>query len=199
MGSQITHIVYGKKIFDRIGGHDWHDFVIGTVFPDIRYIAKLKRDDTHIYNTSEDQIPRNNSFNAGFYTHCFVDEKRESLLASYGLYNLIPRDYLHVTAVQLLEDTITYPLFNDWKSICQILKDISEEEKTYGVSHEVIRGWHDELSNYMEKGPSEELWESLLTDIEIPSVTAKQIATLASSFTAEEKICDMIREVYKAI
>lgn len=198
MASQITHIVYGKKIFDRMADSNWHDFVIGTVFPDIRYLAKLDRNSTHIFHTKEINIPKKNSFKAGFYTHCFVDEKREEILQSLGMYKLIPHDYLHATAIKMLEDYFNFPLFADWKSIITILEDTLSEEESYGVDKVTVKSWHAGIQQYINVGPTEASWESVLVDI-IPEVTAKQIAKKAWELKQDQSICDILKKVYSLI
>ncbi len=198
MASQITHIVYGKKIFDRHQNLNWHDFVLGTVFPDIRYLAKLDRDSTHVYGTSEINIPTDNSFQSGVYTHCFIDERRNHILKSLGMYELIPHDYLNLTAIKMVEDSITFPLFDDWGKIITILDDIVVEQKKIGVSTKNIHEWQTGLQRYIRSHPCENSWEKALVDI-LPYATAKQIAIQATKLQQSKQICDILKEVYKKI
>ncbi len=129
MANQIAHVVYGRKIFDRLNADlDWSEFVIGTTFPDIRCIAKIDRDKTHHFNTSESNIPLENSFNAGFYTHSFIDEKRKNFIKTKGVYRYIPKDRIGVSALKLIEDEVLYNKYKDWLQLIKAYDNFNEQE-----------------------------------------------------------------------
>ncbi len=162
MASQIAHVVYGKKIFDRLTSFSWPDFVVGTLFPDIRYVAKVERDKLHKFGTSEESIPRGNSFEAGMYVHWLIDEKREKFIVERGLYELLPKgNYMHAS-LKLVEDELLYDTFGDWSKIIRILDYYPEEEMGYGINKETGEYWHELLKKYFQKKPQPSTFRELI-------------------------------------
>lgn len=199
MASEITHIVYGKKLFDRNSLVDWPKFVVGTIFPDIRYIAKVDRDLLHTYGTSEENIPTTNAFESGKYVHCLIDEKREAYIKSRGIYELIPLNNVSVSALKLVEDTVTYSLYSDWQSVIVSLDDIYEEELVHGITKEIVHRWHKFFQNYVKQTPGEKEWVELAKffgyEDEQSKVWLEQIKFIQSN----ENIMQIIKDTYNFI
>src|SRR5690554_5341584 len=145
MASQITHIVLGSKIFNRInnGDLDWHEFSVATIFPDIRSLANIDRDLVHVYNTSEDKIPKDRSFSAGMYVHSLVDEKRNSTLDELGIFETYRQQKYFNTALKLREDLLFYDEFTDWQQIKNFLNTVYEDELLIIKDESVVGEWHE--------------------------------------------------------
>src|SRR3990167_2043327 len=108
MASQITHIPYGKKALEQLfpsRSVDEKRFFLGTLFPDIRYQAGLKREQTHPQVLSPEKIQvLKNDFDFGIAVHVLVDHEREKYLRKSGIFNLISITPLTNGALKLIED-----------------------------------------------------------------------------------------------
>lgn len=86
MASQISHIAYGQKFLDRYLKNqeiDRKKFFVGTLFPDIRYLASLSRETNHVDNVDQTAIMHEkNDFQKGLLVHNFVDVEREKIIES---------------------------------------------------------------------------------------------------------------------
>jgi len=161
MAGEITHIVYGKKIFDRNKLTDWPKFLVGTIFPDIRYVANIDRGLLHDCNTSEALIPRINAFESGKYVHSLVDEKRDLFINSRNVYNFLPHQKSFSAALKLYEDALTYELFSGWQEVIDALDSTYEEAFVYGVNEKTVKKWHNFFKKYFKKKPDEKQWLEL--------------------------------------
>lgn len=199
MASQITHIVYGKKIFDRNQLSNWDDFVIGTVFPDIRYLAQIDRDLTHIYDTSEDKIPKDNSFKAGHYVHCLVDEKREEFLDSQDVYELLNATRLTGVALKFVEDEVVYDLFNQWQELQVTFDKVHDDQLILGIKHEDAKKWHGLIKQYISHIPNDDTYKHLAKLMGFPDQIIEALMKEISQIRQNDKVMEIIKATYQNI
>lgn len=77
MAAPITHLVLAEKIFDEdLSLFDRKEFLLGTLFPDIRYLKTIDHDKTHFNNLKITDLAGGNSFLAGAKFHSIVDDAR---------------------------------------------------------------------------------------------------------------------------
>lgn len=199
MAGQITHVVYGKKIFERLSGFSWPEFLIGTLLPDIRYVAKIDRDKLHEFNTSEGLIPKDNSFGAGMYVHWLVDEKREKFIVERGIYDLLPKGkYMHAS-LKLVEDELVYNRIGDWAEIVRILDNYPEEEMKYGISKETIESWHRFLKEYFQKRPNLSTWREMILGVGFDKRLAETILNQTKAINDNGEVIGIIKATWENI
>lgn len=200
MASQITHVVYGKKIFDRLDeGLNWSEFVIGTTFPDIRYLAKIDRNKLHYFNTSEGKIPKDNSFKAGLYTHSLVDEKREDFIEAEGVYEFVSRDWTGASACKLIEDEVLYDKYKQWKQLLKTFDNPSKEEFKLVSDRKAVERWHKFLLDYFKEKPTEEAWYKAIVLITSDESMAKKVIEETSRIKRNGRAMDIIKKTYENI
>jgi hypothetical protein len=151
MASQIAHIVYGNKVkikFLKKNNIDEKKYFIGNVFPDIRYLRVISRDETHPKNPELEKLQKiDDPFKLGVYTHSFVDWEREKTLKRLGMYDEVENETITKTAMKLVEDEILYPYYNNWKALSSYLEAILPEEESL-VPRNAILKWHNLLEQY---------------------------------------------------
>lgn len=200
MASEITHVVYGKKIFDRdTKGLDWEKFVIGALFPDIRYRAKIDRVITHQIDTEKEKMPTKDSFKAGLYSHLLVDDRRESFIKRKGIYDLLPRSRYNTTALKLIEDELVYNSFLGWSRVINALNKVLDEEVDYGIKKETVISWHKFLQKYFEWGPNERAWKNLIIYLGFDTEAAMEIIKQVRQVKKKKKVLDIIGGTIDAI
>lgn len=199
MASQITHVVYGKKIFDRQGGYSWPHFLIGTLFPDIRYVARIERDKLHGFNTSEEMIPKDSSFKAGMYVHWLVDEKREKFISDKGIYNLLPKEQYISASLKPVEDELLYDKIDNWEEVVDILGIYPEEEYALGIGKDTVELWHGLLKKYFQRKPDYSTWREMILSMgfskELSEIVLKQAKTIKDS----DKAIEIIKAAFEDI
>ena len=72
-----AHIVLAHKLVSHMQPENIKDYYLGAIIPDVRYIASIKRKQTHIpleqivaFHT---QYPELDSFIKGYMVHCMID------------------------------------------------------------------------------------------------------------------------------
>lgn len=89
MAGPITHLVLTQKVYERFFSQkDRGAFVVGTSFPDIRYLGVIEREKTHRPRVTLKQVLEAESFEAGVQFHVLVDVVRERFMKAYGMYEL---------------------------------------------------------------------------------------------------------------
>lgn len=199
MASQIAHVVYGEKARRRFLGTrqiDSRAYFIGNLFPDIRYLKVISREETHSQNPVVSNLPSfNNSFDLGVYVHSLVDWEREKTLTKLGMYGIVEKDLATSTALKLLEDEITYPLYQDWETIINDLDTILKEEISL-VSKEAVIKWHHLLKLYFsQKKDARDLLRSLDYDEKLVSAVYDRTQELKR----EKRVISIIERVFEKI
>lgn len=159
----MTHLYFAKRwceIFNVTDLQVKKEFVLGNLFPDIRYIAHIPREWTHEFVYSPEEIHAASSpFEAGMKLHAFVDEVREELVEATGIYAFVlPYAAGHeATLLKFVEEEILAEFF-DGRSFSYCLKSILEEELRFGLDINVVQRWHGILGRCMQAKPSWLLW-----------------------------------------
>lgn len=156
MAAHITHVALVERVFDKyFYKFNRRDFVIGALFPDIRYLGHVKREITHFEKVNFDQIKvEKNSFLAGMLYHSYVDKIREEWMVGNGLYDFIPYEHRWMQAMKLFEDRFFYDDIKNWEIIEQYFKNVLPDELTFTMTKDTIEHWHNLLVQYFQNPPS---------------------------------------------
>lgn len=134
--------------------------VLGTVYPDIRYLGEHSRSETHpadvtIQSIAEAETP----FQQGVLLHVFLDDERWRLIQEWNVHALldeaapglspIDRD----TFLKLVEDEILSEN-RMWLTVQRYLTIVIPEEIENGTSLHTALRWHMIVSRYLSDGPS---------------------------------------------
>ena len=144
--------------FEEYTEEEKRAFMLGTLFPDIRYIAKISRSKTHEKGlTIKDLLQIKDPFTKGMKLHSFVDEVRNNYVDAHFL----PHEYRHLayapqTHIKVLEDEVLYFQNKcDKKAIGAFLTHSLKEEESFGITAQVVQEWHEQLSECFLHPPSE--------------------------------------------
>jgi hypothetical protein len=199
MANQITHIVLAQKayatFFERF---DLQEFLIGTVFPDIRYFAGIERAKSHTYQPSMDTVLNaENSFLAGLEYHSLVDKIRESYMVSHGAYKLLPKSKFLGETLKCLEDELLYLHVKDWKEVASCFDTVLSYEHQFGIAPEVVRSWHAILQNYFVAPPTDQTRKEFMLSRGNSEEVADQINGYIADSRKKEKLLLIISDFYR--
>lgn len=168
-------------------------FLLGTVFPDIRYLGVIKREQTHFKNVTLQKIRQEKSaFKRGMLLHSYVDELRENYAPREAVEKKlsdIPRP-LQGTFLKLLEDQILQDKLN-WALFRSALLSIPEEEKKIGIPEKSLAEWHTGLTVYFSVFPSLLLMQLGMMEQKIfilDAPTVKLWGTLLPQYTHNKEV-----------
>lgn len=152
MAAPVGHIICALALINsgKINIPDKDAFLVGTSFPDIRYITNIERSITHKFDSSDLNYVFNtdSSFEMGRRFHVFVDQKREKYMKEHKVYKFIKPNLPKTHTLKIVEDHILYPRLLAFDAH-QVFYKIYDEELKYGLSKEEIRKWHDILETYL--------------------------------------------------
>jgi hypothetical protein len=153
-----THVVFADMWLNEhrvTDSEERAEFIIGTLFPDIRYLGTIKRDETHEKNVTVEKILQSETpFLAGMRLHVFVDEKREKFLDKYGAISQLKEiDKEHrVLFLKMVEDEILWDNC-EWNQIIEMLQTIYPQQLLW-VDQDTAEKWHQEMIFYFRQRPS---------------------------------------------
>jgi hypothetical protein len=184
----VTHALLADHFF-RIYPDKYDDvskaaFRAGTLFPDIRYICHLSREDTHFDSvTIEDVFKEPSPFIAGMKFHSLVDKIRENFVINGGYYELLSSLNIEHSAsyLKLLEDEIAYPSVDKgpWK---EIVKAVHPDEEQWSVDPESLKKWHYLLDLSFSYYPSTLLFFAHLRGNGLLTIPASEVAIWYDTF-----------------
>lgn len=197
MAAAITHIVLAKKVFPLYFFNlDQGEFLVGTSFPDIRYLGVIERDKTHIQNSSLKEIAGKSAFEAGLYFHSLVDEVREKFMVSKNIYSLCPSSKYITQSLKLFEDELLYNKIHDWQEISSFFNTILNEEVVFGLKKEDVMCWHGALKKYVTQAPTAVSRAIFVADIKLPASMGKEINAVIDNLKNNDKIHQIIYQFY---
>lgn len=140
------------KNFTNYEENEKKQFILGTLYPDIRYLGVQTKEDTHFEVMTFDEVLLETSpFFAGMKFHSFVDIERAHIADQHTIYDSLeasgfPNDSAFL---KLVEDEI---VFQPWDEYREYLKTTYGEELE--ISKEDVVNWHRILSKYLIGPPS---------------------------------------------
>ncbi len=157
MAGEATHIILADRILaDRGTQYNRRDFIVGTVFPDIRYLGDLDRDVTHLREISmEHVLSETDSFIAGAKFHSLVDKVRNDFIKTAGMYDLCPPFLYDQQSLKFLEDELFYPEYGLWADALKYFEQVREVPVAYPVSEEIVAQWYAIIRGYVAVPPNE--------------------------------------------
>lgn len=156
----IMHIVLALKALGHLPAtFDKKAFIVGTSFPDIRYLAKIERNKTHIEPaTWHDVVHAKNAFQAGMIFHNLVDNIRMTYFEPFYYQRGAPYSTSYIQFFPLFmktaEDHLLYDRLNNWHEISAYFDAIYQEELDFGIDALTIKTWHKKLQQYMQTQPN---------------------------------------------
>ncbi len=205
----VFHAMISEIYLKQYPARDGQEFTIGTLFPDIRYLANIERKITHAKSMSLREIrEEKNSFQAGLMLHSYVDIEREAFAEQYGIYAKIPKfSYLDkktqwavkATLLKLIEDQVLYNCL-ECDKIIVYLSNTSLEQLKY-VSLKTAIEWHENQTHYLQVLPSNLMREKLLNTEEsswtIPRSCLEKFPSLIETLSKDQKIIDYVMDQIK--
>jgi len=83
MALEGTHIRFALTLKDQYEVKDLNKFLAGTIYPDSRYVTKIKRTLTHDKKFLKKEFYRNNDFKKGWMLHLVYDQTQSCALLKF--------------------------------------------------------------------------------------------------------------------
>ncbi|HYC79681.1 MAG TPA: hypothetical protein VEC17_01495 [Candidatus Binatia bacterium] len=198
MASQITHLVLADKVYEKLFFRfDKQLFYCGNIFPDIRYLKVIGREQTHFQKvTLKEILSETDPFVAGMKLHSLVDEVLEKFMQAKKVYELCPpSDYVTQT-YKLYQDEMYYGKITDWKNISTFLGNFREAK--FNIPSEHVNFWYDVMTRYASNSPTDESREAVITSIGFPESVAKKMNSDISLMRGNEKLTQRLEEFYES-
>tara|TARA_R110002110_G_scaffold121431_2_gene297292 strand:+ start:125898 stop:126578 length:681 start_codon:yes stop_codon:yes gene_type:complete len=179
------------------------EFILGTLFPDIRYIGNIPRSKTHLKNISLVNIAKEQSpFIQGMQFHSYVDNMRFYFLKHHAIQKNIdklPNKHKSIF-IKLIEDQILFEQQNSWHTIKKYLVDPCDGEKNFDLDIATLTKWHLGLTYYFSALPSTILSQISMFNkgilmLDAPTVNAWSISIkeYASDEAFNQYISDLVK------
>ena len=100
MPAPVTHILLALSILPLLPGKDAQEFLLGTSFPDIRYLGVIDRKKTHDPKPSWQKVMQEkSSFKAGMEFHALADKIHDKYMSSHEYMSYY---HLHARILQII-------------------------------------------------------------------------------------------------
>jgi hypothetical protein len=130
-------------------------FIIGSCYPDIRYLGVIDRATTHYNNVRwEDIVAASSDFQKGVLLHNLVDEVRIAQLEKPHATRLPSLPIMRSQIMKFFEDSLLYHQVADWQKILHYFDDIYPEERFQGIADTALTTWHQFIKAYCRQQPS---------------------------------------------
>ncbi|HXW86140.1 MAG TPA: hypothetical protein VEK38_02235 [Candidatus Bathyarchaeia archaeon] len=157
MAGPVSHIYCALAILlsGTLSIENPRDFIIGSLFPDIRYLGVIERSQTHKpHITWHDVQTASSDFDAGMKLHALVDVVREAYVVHHSLYDhfssLLP---YKSQFLKFFEDALLHNKVADWSTIIGYFDTILPEEQAFGIDDTALHLWHSLMQQYLAQQP----------------------------------------------
>lgn len=174
MAGPIAHILIALAVLAGPfrGDFDERDFLLGTSFPDIRYLGSVDRSQTHTQDVTFEMIKSEpDSFKAGVLLHSWVDQQRERYMQQNHVYDHLPDSKYRGVYLKIIEDLALVNRYQGWSDVRSVFDEIAHAEQEFGVPLVDLQKWHRILQIYLENGPQDAAIDKVLTELYGRSLT----------------------------
>ncbi|MCH9630686.1 MAG: hypothetical protein S4CHLAM37_06900 [Chlamydiia bacterium] len=156
----LTHLYIGDLFLKYYNVEDRKAFLLGNIYPDIRYMSNVSRANTHRTDVSLDEIIKEeDSFKKGCLLHCYVDVLREELVEILHIYDMLePVDRGYKSQLlKFIEDEYL-------SSRCQTAEYVQintapiKQEYQHNLQLIDLQKWHLFISGYLTIKPSMQMY-----------------------------------------
>ena len=212
MASQVAHIIYSQRYFDRLKSGEFKalpnqttrkylldhkdEFMLGCIFPDIRRIdGKLSRKQTHLCFDSVDlNFEKLNAFEAGWKFHLYCDMRREEILGKYDFYSIKgAADFWHIPS-KLFEDELVYDRYANWEKLVNYFNNIPPLKIDF-VSRETLSLWYAINAKYFEKKPDSRSMGIFLSKLPSLAGIANEATKIIDELRKNKKVVEILSKV----
>ncbi|HXW53111.1 MAG TPA: hypothetical protein VEL47_03290 [Myxococcota bacterium] len=155
MAAPVGHIVCALALLNSgtVNIVDRDAFLVGTNFPDIRYISDVRRSTTHRTDGEglKGVVNAETPFEAGRRFHVFVDREREKYMRDHDAYRFVKNGPLKTQMLKIIEDHIMFEKLKDKFDAKKTFRRIHDEERSYSVSEKELETWHQMLTMYLDQ------------------------------------------------
>jgi len=154
MPAPFFHLALTEKVFDSSFAQlSLNRFVVGTLFPDIRYLKVTDRGQLHIETFFLSDISTSDSFTAGMQFHSLVDNSKQRFNQEHGLYNKYNGIKGLGLAIKVAEDAILFRYVKKTKAYIKALSRVYPEQLQYAIPPIFLKTWHVLLQQYLSRAP----------------------------------------------
>lgn len=156
----LTHLYLGDVFLKHYHVEDRKAFLLGNIYPDIRYMSKISRTKTHKKNvTLEEIIHEKDSFKKGCLLHSYVDVLRESIVEKLHIYDMIhPYDRGYKSKLlKFVEDEYLFQRCSTAEYVQMNAVPIIQEFQ-HNLQLLDLRKWHFYISGYLTIRPSTQMY-----------------------------------------
>lgn len=198
MAAPISHLVFGKRILERLNSKkEASGFYTGVCFPDIRYLGIIDRNISHPEIKSISELENESPFFAGVKCHVLLDEIREKYMQDKGIYNLTPNSKYITQALKFYEDQLLYQELTQIDNLSNFLNHIFQEEINFQIPIEDLQKWHSMIKKYINSKARSADIKQFLEMIPKGEDIWIEVSELLPRFKDSVQITLIIKEFYK--
>lgn len=198
MPGEIGHVVYAARVLTNLSGavHD-QSYWLGALFPNVRHAGALARHPLHAGNISLYSLVGANDFETGMRVHAWLDATHDAFFMPHIVRELLPWHPFAFQALQLLEDELLYPHFEDWNLVHRLLNTASEEELFYVHDRKSVQRWHGLLQQYIKEAPGEAETNELLRQTGLSKDAAKELQRVTAALRKNKRAINAIHDFWR--
>jgi hypothetical protein len=198
MAGEVGHIVYAARMLTHLEGRV-HDplYWVGTVFPDIRHLGVVSRRRTHAGDTNLQSLVGHNDFHTGMRIHAWIDATREKFLRDQHMKEHLPWHPFVPFCLNLLEDELLYPYFDDWNLIHRLLNKTYADELIYCSSTSSLQTWHTLLQHYFKNAPTDDSRAELAEAIGLSPEVARESNNIVRLLKSDGRATKMLESFWQ--
>jgi hypothetical protein len=149
-----SHYLLASKVAPFLQPDRLEEYYLGSIIPDIRYLAGMRRDQTHLGRAQIQQYrsayPHLDSFLRGYQVHCLIDEIELARVASSAFpFNFFKRvlgkGFSQQQIAVLVEMFFMQSTHMDW----QIMEDHNEVLTDLGITPAQTETYLDAMKEYL--------------------------------------------------
>lgn len=200
MAGPIAHIFCALALLQSgaLKVDDEKAFIVGSCYPDIRYLNVIKRSETHRNSIRwQDVIAAPTAFEKGVLLHSLVDEVRIAHLENPAKIRLPSLPFMRSQMMKFYEDSLLHHKVDNWPKIISYFDTVLPEEKmSHNLSEGALSTWHRFIKTYCMQPPNQMSIYTILN--QFPELRATATPGMAAALITKTYIGIALRSFNKA-
>lgn len=199
MAAPLTHLILADKIYQKhFVGRNRELYLLGTSFPDIRYLGTIDRSKTHFLVSSIEDCIDEDDFICGMKIHSLVDIYRNQFMEANGIQGeLLPTPNM-VRGLKIFEDMVGFELYLNENHLFSFFNTVLPKTAQKILPDDaILLRWYGLLSMYCNQKPSVRSQMNFLQAIVVDPKKQSEILDAIEKYKQNSKLKALIEEFFK--
>lgn len=171
--------------------------MLGVIFPDIRRVSNVSREETHNrFKKLDLDFAGLSDFEAGWKFHVWCDLRRNEVLRDKRFYEIKEIGNAYYMSYYFLEDYLVWDVYRNWENLVYLYRNPSFIKTVEKARLHDWNFWFEIVSDYVRAKPTQESISNFVKHMPSVAVKNEKIQEEFEKLKKNARVAGILKNVY---